>query len=157
MNGMSRGSEFGQAIRGELRDEVLMNMAREVARLSTCNRLKVGAILTKDYRVISTGYNGTPSGMPHCSHSVGETGGCKDAVHAEANSIAFAARLGGSGTMDSTLYVTHSPCMECAKLIINAGISRVVYGEEYRLVEGLELLRDAGIWVTCRITGSSLY
>lgn len=128
------------------RTRVLMSMAQNVASLGTCSRLQVGALIVYRARVISTGYNGAPAKMPHCRHEGNEP--CLDSVHAEANAIAFAARLGGAGTEGSTLIVTHAPCLECAKLIINAGIREVIYGQPYRRTEGLELLANAGVIVT---------
>ena len=124
------------------RDDVLMNIAREVARRSTCERAQVGAVLVRDSRIISTGYNGSPSGMPHCVCKALES--CNRTVHAESNAIVFSARYGVS-TMGTTLYTTMSPCLECAKLIINAGISRVVYDEPYRDMSGVLLLKDGGV------------
>lgn len=132
--------------RQALRMGVLMKTAEAVSELGTCNRLRVGAVITRGGRIISTGYNGAPSGMDHCHHETSDEP-CRISVHAEANAIAFAARLGGVGTNDATLFVTHAPCWECAKLIINSGIHRVVYQHPYRLTEGLELLENAGILV----------
>ena len=129
------------------RDSMLMAMAWVASRRGTCNRLSVGAVIAHDSRVVSTGYNGNPSGMDHCSHTK-EDLKCTTAVHAEANAIAFAARWGGKGTQDATLYVTHAPCLECAKLIINSGITAVIYDRPYRLTEGLEMLHSAGVQVT---------
>lgn len=127
------------------RDDVLMAMAWCVSGRATCERLSVGAIIARDSRVISTGYNGNPSGFDHCDHT--DDSPCKTTVHAEANAIVYAARMGGAGTNGATLYVTHMPCAECAKLIINAGISRVVYDWPYRKTEGLEMIERAGIEV----------
>ena|SRR5690625_2158094 len=124
-------------------DTTLLNAARVFARRSTCPRLHVGAVLAVDSRIVSTGYNGVASGLPHCRHSDDEAQ-CLDAVHAEANVIAFAAR-NGIGTAGSTLYVTHSPCLDCAKLLINAGVERVVYAEQYRSAAGLILLERVGV------------
>ena len=120
-------------------------MARTWAENSYCQRRKVGALLVKDQMIISDGYNGTPSGFENC---------CEDAnnvslpyvLHAEANAITKVARSNNSSE-GATLYVTASPCMECSKLIIQAGIKRVVYGEEYRIMDGIEILRKAGIEV----------
>jgi dCMP deaminase len=135
------------------RELMFMKMARILSERSTCSHLKVGAVLAIDSRVISTGYNGSPSGMPHCD-DVGcedENGACIRTVHAEANVIAFAAKHGIS-TDGSTLYTTHSPCYACAKLIVNAGIKKVVYEDEYRIVKGLTLLKACGIMV-CQYLG----
>ncbi len=119
-----------------------MRVAVVIAQRSTCNRLNVGAVVARDGRMITSGYNGPPSGMAHCLHESEVP--CDAAVHAEANAIAFAARY-GSTTQDSELFVTHSPCVNCAKLIINAGIVRVVFGVEYRDPSGLDLLEAASV------------
>lgn len=129
------------------RDEMLMEIARIVARRSTCNRAQVGAVVAQDGRIVSTGYAGAPSGLPHCSPETCNTSApCTRTVHAEAGAISYAARsgirLGGA-----TLYCTHCPCIDCAKLIINTGIKRVIYDQAYRKTEGLELLRTVGIVV----------
>jgi dCMP deaminase len=123
-----------------------IDVANIFARQGTCSRLQVGALLVEGKRIISTGYNGAPAGMSHCYHQEGDDRPCHKAVHAEANVIAFAARKGVS-TFGSTLYTTHMPCSDCAKLIINAGISKVVYDQEYRSAEGEQLLAEAGIEV----------
>lgn len=110
-----------------------MDIARLVATRATCDRLHVGAVLVADKRVLSTGYNGSLKGEPHCD-DVGHLmvgGGCVRTVHAEANAIAHAARS-GVRLDGATLYVTHRPCFACLKLVRSAGISRIVYGEEYR-------------------------
>jgi len=124
-------------------DDVLLSVARVWSRRSTCSLLSVGAVLAVDSRTISTGYNGTAAGMPHCQHEPEDTR-CPEAVHAEANAIAFAARH-GIATSGAAAYVTHAPCVDCANLLINAGISRVVYGEHYKSTGGLVLLEEAGI------------
>lgn len=128
------------------RQDTLMDMALVVSRRSTCSRRQVGAIIARDFRPIVSGYNGAPAGMPHCNHRQDEPKhqGCTQVVHAEANAVAFAARHGVS-TQGATLYVSLSPCEACAKLIINAGISRVVYYEEYRDPAGIDLLKAARI------------
>lgn len=129
------------------RDEMLMRVAVIVSNRGTCNRAQVGAVLARDGRIISTGYVGAPSGLPHCTDVGCDTStysGCLRTVHAEANAIAFAARYGIS-TDGSDLYCTHSPCGNCAKLIINAGISRLIYEMEYRDIKPLGLLAAAGI------------
>lgn len=133
------------------RDEVMMGVAREFASLGTCDRLQVGAVIHRRGRVIVTGYNGVPSGLPHCDHAsdppvIGEERGCQLAVHAEANTIAFAARHGLSiGGADLT--VTHMPCLACATLIINAGLVSVMFEHPYRKTEGIALLTRARIRV----------
>lgn len=112
---------------------------------SYCQRRRVGALLVKDQMIISDGYNGTPSGFENiCEDEQGHT--YPYVLHAEANAISKVAKSNNS-SLDSTLYVTSSPCIECAKLIIQAGIKRVVYAEKYRLEDGLDLLKRAGIEV----------
>lgn len=126
-----------------LLDQRYMRMARIWAENSYCERRKVGALLVKDKMIISDGYNGTPSGFENKCED--ENNVSKSYVlHAEANAISKIARSGNSSE-GATLYVTASPCIECAKLIIQAGIKRVVYGEKYRIMEGVELLKRAGI------------
>lgn len=128
-----------------LLDQRYMRMARIWAENSYCERRKVGALLVKDKMIISDGYNGTPSGFEN--HCEDENNVSKPYVlHAEANAISKIARSNNSSD-GATLYVTASPCMECAKLIIQAGIKRVVYGENYRIMDGVELLKRAGIEV----------
>ncbi len=115
------------------------------AENSYCERRKVGALLVKDKMIISDGYNGTPSGFENKCED--ENNVSKPYVlHAEANAITKVARSNNSSE-GATLYVTASPCIECAKLIIQAGINRVVYGEKYRIMDGVELLERAGIEV----------
>ena len=126
-------------------DQSYLDMATVWARNSYCKRRQVGALLVKDRMIISDGYNGTPSGFENICED--ESGATKPYVlHAEANAISKVAKSGNSSD-GSTLYVTASPCMECAKLIIQAGIRRVVYRDEYRLTDGIELLRRAGVEV----------
>ena len=120
-------------------------MAQIWAENSYCVRRKVGAIVVKDKRIISDGYNGTPSGFPNvCEDDNNAT--LPYVLHAEANAITKLARSGNNSD-GSTLYVTASPCIECAKLIIQAGIKRVVYAEKYRLEDGVDLLRKAKVEV----------
>ena len=126
-------------------DEKYLAMAEVWAGNSYCRRRQVGALLVKDRMIISDGYNGTPSGFENICED--ENGVTKPYVlHAEANAISKVAKSGNSSD-GATLYVTASPCIECAKLIIQAGIRRVVYKDEYRLTEGIDLLRRAGIEV----------
>ena len=120
-------------------------MAEIWAQNSYCKRRQVGALIVKDRMIISDGYNGTPSGFENICED--ENGVTKPYVlHAEANAISKVAKSGNSSE-GSTLYVTASPCIECAKLIIQAGITRVVYKDEYRLTDGVDLLKRAGITV----------
>lgn len=160
------------------RHEMLMQMAEVIAQRGTCDRAQVGAVASRKGRIIATGYNGAPAGLPHCDHagdavlraadpldgypSIDVHGrltyksdliaasnlmvGCTKAVHAEANLIAFSARH-GVALEASDLYVTHMPCINCARLIVNAGVERVIWKEPYRLTEGVELLEQAGILV----------
>ena len=128
------------------RDEYLMKIASIVALRSTCPRAKVGAVLVREGRVISTGYNGSPSGTPHCIDMdciLDERGKCIRTVHAELNCICFAAKY-GIKTEGAAMYITHSPCLDCAKAIINAGIKKVIYLEKYYL-DGLRLLVEAQV------------
>ena len=126
-------------------DRRYLRMASIWSENSYCQRRQVGALIVKDKMIISDGYNGTPSGFPNI---------CEDdnnvthpyVLHAEANAITKVARSNNSSD-GATLYVTASPCIECAKLIIQSGIVRVVYGEEYRIRDGIELLQRAGIEV----------
>ena len=126
-------------------DERYLRMALIWAENSYCKRRKVGTLVVKDKMIISDGYNGTPSGFENI---------CEDdnnltksyVLHAEANAITKLARSSNNSD-GATLYVTASPCIECAKLIIQAGIKRVVYGEKYRLDDGIRLLQRAGIEV----------
>ena len=122
-----------------------LRMAKIWAENSYCKRRQVGALVVKDKMIISDGYNGTPSGCENL---------CEDAnnvtqpyvLHAEANAITKLARSNNNSD-GSTLYVTASPCIECSKLIIQSGIKRVVYGEKYRLEDGINLMKKAGIEV----------
>ena len=124
-------------------DRRYLRMARIWAENSYCNRRKVGALIVKERMIISDGYNGTPTGFENICED--ETGTTKAYVlHAEANAITKVAQSSNS-SKGATLYTTASPCLECAKLIIQSGIIRVVYGEEYRITDGLELLKRAGI------------
>jgi dCMP deaminase len=127
------------------KDYLYMRMARVWAENSYCVRRQVGALMVKDQRIISDGYNGTPSGFENVCED--ENNVSKPYVlHAEANAISKVARSHNSSD-GATLYVTASPCIECSKLIIQAGIRRVVYGELYRLTDGIDLLKRAGIEV----------
>ena len=126
-------------------DERYLRMATVWAENSYCTRRKVGALIVKDKMIISDGFNGTPSGFENvCENGDGLTK--PYVLHAEANAITKIARSGNNSD-GATLYVTASPCIECAKLIIQCGIKRVVYGEHYRLTDGIDLLKRAGIAV----------
>ena len=129
----------------EALDKRYIRMASIWAENSYCRRRQVGALIVKDKMIISDGYNGTPAGFENVCED--EDNVTKPYVlHAEANAITKIARSNNSSN-DATMYVTASPCIECAKLIIQAGIKRVVYSEKYRLEDGVELLRRAGIEV----------
>lgn len=120
-----------------------LKMAMEWSTLSCCNRKKVGAIIVKDGMIISDGFNGTPKGFPNdCEDAKGDT--YWYVLHAEANAILKVAKSSQS-TEGATLYVTYSPCKDCSKLIVQSGIKRVIYGEEYRDTAGLVILREAGV------------
>lgn len=138
-------------------DEYFMQTAELTAQRSTCLRRKVGAVIVKDRHIIATGYNGAPRGLKHCD----ELGGCLRqklgvpsgqrhelcrALHAEQNAIIQAATLGQS-VEDGTIYVTHQPCVICAKMIINAGLKRIVVREGYPDELATEILDEAGIKV----------
>ncbi len=128
-----------------LLDERYLRMAEIWAENSYCKRRQVGALLVKDKMIISDGYNGTPSGFENnCEDTDNHT--YPYVLHAEANAITKVARSNNSSA-GSTLYITDSPCMECSKLIIQAGVKRVVFSRLYRITDGLDLLRKAGVEV----------
>lgn len=121
-----------------------MNIALQVAKASYCKRAKVGAILVKNDNIISFGYNGTPSGFDNNCECENEDKTNKDVIHAESNVITKCSKSTYSSE-GSTMYLTLSPCYECSKLIIQAGIKEVVYMEEYRDTSGIDLLKKANI------------
>lgn len=126
-----------------------MAIARIVATRGTCDRLYSGAVLVKDKRIISSGYNGSPPGLPHC-HEVGhlmEEGHCVRTIHGEHNAILQAASIPGASTEGSTMYSKYAPCIHCAKYVVAAGIKRVVAGKVYRNARAVEYLRAAGLQV----------
>jgi len=126
-------------------DRSYLDMAVVWARNSYCHRRQVGALIVKDRMIISDGYNGTPSGFENICED--ENGTTKAYVlHAEANAITKVAKSSNSSD-GATLYVTAAPCLECSKLIIQAGIKRVVYKDDYRIMDGVALLKRAGIEV----------
>ncbi len=130
-------------------DSIFMRTAILFAERSTCRRKKVGAVLVKDKRIISTGYVGSPSGHMHCIDFgldclIGPNGGCVRTIHAEINAVLFAAKNGIS-THGTILYCTLSPCIDCAKMLISAGISKVFYYEEYRDKYPISILQNSGI------------
>ena len=126
---------------------IFMSTAKLFAERSTCTRKKVGAILVRDNRIISSGYVGSPPNQPHCIDVgciMGNNGGCIRTIHAEANAIMFAAKNGIS-TNNTILYTTLSPCIDCAKMIVAAGIVEIVYDEQYRDASPLDFLISCGI------------
>lgn len=139
-------------------DEYFMQIAEIVKTRSTCLRRQVGAVIVRDNRIITTGYNGAPSGLRHCT----EIGGCERerqgipsgqrhelcrALHAEQNAIIQAAKI-GVGTEGSTIYITLQPCVICAKMLVNAGIVRIVHKGEYPDDLSRSILEEAGIAIT---------
>lgn len=142
-------------------DETYLQMAETWAKRSKANRLQVGALIVKDSRIISDGYNGMPSGMKgddeiceyweHHERDSSQPATLRTkpmVLHAEANAILKIAAAGGTGAEGSTLYQTHSPCPECAKLIMQAKIKNVVFRHAYRLTEGIQLLEQLGVKCT---------
>ena len=127
-------------------DEYFMRITAEVAQRSTCNRAQVGAVVVKDKRILTTGYNGSPRGLPHCTEVGGlmVDGHCVRTIHAEQNALLQGA-LHGVALAGGTVYVTHQPCLNCAKMIINAGITRVVFTRAYPDTISEDFLRQAGI------------
>lgn len=140
---MESDKQTAEALKQRTIDERYLRMASIWAENSYCRRRKVGALLVRDKMIISDGFNGTPSGFENvCEDESGVTH--PYVLHAEANAITKVARSSNSSE-GATLYVTTSPCMECSKLIIQAGIRRVVYSEHYRITDGLDLLARAGV------------
>ena len=130
-------------------DSYFMKIAAAVSERSTCDRAFVGCVLVREKRILTSGFNGSPAGQEHCDeagHLMVE-GHCVRTIHAETNAIIQAA-LHGVSTREATCYVTHFPCINCTKALINAGIARIVYGESYRIDENaLEFLKKAGVEV----------
>ncbi len=130
-------------------DDYFMAVAKIIASRGTCDRLYAGAVLVKDNRIISTGYNGSPPGLAHCS-DVGhllEEGHCVRTIHGEHNAILQAAVHGSTSTVGSTMYSKYNPCIHCTKYVIAAGIKRVVIGKIYRNSKAVDMLREAGVQV----------
>ena len=133
-------------------DQYFMNIAVQVATRATCDRKHVGAVIVRNKTILSTGYNGSPRGLPHCDevgHELKEMGGkesCVRTVHAEANAIAQAART-GVAVEGADVYTTASPCYDCLKLLINAGIKKIIclefYGSRYGMSEGMKALASS--------------
>jgi len=129
-------------------DDYFMSIAKIVATRGTCDRLQVGAVLVKNNRIIATGYNGAPPGMPHCDGPDGhqmENSHCIRTVHAEENCVLQAAVMGASSTVGATVYTTHSPCHHCFKAVAVAGVKRIVAGAEYLSPAVLEAKKYAGM------------
>lgn len=130
-------------------DDYFMAVTKLVATRGTCDRLYAGAVLVKDNRIISTGYNGSPANQPHCN-DVGhllEEGHCVRTIHGEHNAILQAAVHGSTSTVGSTMYSKYNPCIHCTKYVIAAGIKRVVVGKLYRGEKAIEILKSAGVEV----------
>ena len=136
-------------------DSYFMKIASAVSERSTCDRAMVGCVLVRDKRILTTGFNGSPAGQKHCDeigHLIVE-GHCVRTIHAETNAIIQAA-LHGVSTRDATCYVTHLPCINCTKALINAGIIRIVYGEAYRVDENaMAFLKAADIEIVQHTNG----
>ena len=139
--------------------QYFLTITRNVAERSTCTRAKVGAVIVRDKNILATGYNGAPAGMPHCldvgclvytsktpSGEVEEN--CFRTIHAEINAIAQAAKNGAS-IRDADIYITHTPCIHCVKVLINTGIRRIFYEREYKRATIEELLRGGTIEMEC--------
>lgn len=128
-------------------DHYFIAIAKIVGTRSSCDRLRAGAVLVKDNRIIATGYNGAPPGLPNCDevgHMIEELH-CVRTIHGEHNAILQAAKLSGTSTDGATLYVKYIPCIHCAKYIVAAGIKRVVYVADYRASIAVDYLKQAGI------------
>ncbi len=139
--------------------QYFLTITRNVAERSTCTRAKVGAVIVRDKNILATGYNGAPAGLPHCldvgclvytsrtpSGELEEN--CFRTIHAEINAIAQAAKNGAS-IRDADIYITHTPCIHCVKVLINTGIRRIFYEREYKRATIEELLRGAKIDLEC--------
>jgi dCMP deaminase len=140
---MNSNNISGNPLKQERYDKAYLRMATEWAKLSHCTRKQVGAIIVKDNIIIADGFNGTPSGFENCCETdQGDTHWY--VLHAEANAILKLARSNNRGT-NSTLYITLSPCRDCSKLVLQAGIKRVVYMNGYKDTTGIDFLTKAGI------------
>lgn len=136
-------------------DSYFIQIAHLVATRATCPRRQVGAVIVRDRRIVATGYNGAPKGLPHCPHEGDQhdwplgcmrAGHCIRSLHAEQNALLQAAMI-GVACEGTTMYVTCQPCNTCAKMIINAGVSRVIYEGDYPDDFSLELFADSGLEV----------
>lgn len=131
---------------------MLMAQAHVAACRGTCNRLRVGAVLALNSRPISLGYNGAPSGHEHCGSNCNKDNPCKNTIHAEHNALWWAERHLGEIPFGCTLYVTDSPCLECAEKILSyPGIIRVVYDREYRITDGIDSLKRSIEVTQCHV------
>jgi dCMP deaminase len=139
--------------------QYFLTITRNVAERSTCTRAKVGAVIVRDKNILATGYNGAPAGMPHCIDAgclvytsrtpTGEVEeNCFRTIHAEINAIAQAAKNGAS-IRDADIYITHTPCIHCVKVLINTGIKRIFYEREYKRATIEELVRGANLALEC--------
>ena len=139
--------------------QYFMTITRQVAERSTCTRAKVGAVIVRDKNILATGYNGSPAGLPHCTAvgcliytsrtPSGETEeNCFRTIHAEINAIAQAAKNGAS-IRDADIYVTHTPCIHCLKVLINTGIRRIYFEHEYKRQTLDDILRHSGVQLEC--------
>jgi dCMP deaminase len=129
----------------EQQDIYYLKIAQIVSENSYCERLKVGSVIIKDNRIISEGFNGSISGFPNVCEVNDRT--LPEVLHSESNALMKCLRNGSTPLLDSIIYCTHAPCIECAKLIIQAGIKEVIYINDYRSVEGIQLLKKAGLKV----------
>ena len=136
-------------------DEYFMTITRQVAERSTCTRAKVGAVIVRDRSILATGYNGSPAGMPHCTEvgcliyeSKTPTGdieqNCFRTIHAEINAIAQAAKNGAS-IRDASIYITHTPCIHCLKVLVNTGIRAIFYEKPYKIDTVQDIIRQTGV------------
>jgi dCMP deaminase len=134
-------------------DEYFIEVARTVATRATCPRASVGAVVVRDHRILTTGYNGAPRQVEHCSELGCEMRNdhCVRTMHAEANAIVQGA-LHGVSLTGSTVYCTHQPCLNCSKLLISAGITRIVYEHAYPDPLAAKLLAEAGVAVVLFLT-----
>ena len=139
--------------------QYFLTITHQVAERSTCTRAKVGAVIVRDKNILATGYNGSPAGLPHCTElgcliytSRTPTGELEDncfrTIHAEINAIAQAAKNGAS-IRDADIYITHTPCIHCLKVLINTGIRRIFYEHEYKRPTLDELLRHTDVTLEC--------
>ncbi len=136
-------------------DQYFMTITRQVAERSTCTRAKVGAVIVRDRSILATGYNGSPAGMPHCTevgclvYESRTPGGeieqnCFRTIHAEINAIAQAAKNGAS-IKDASIYITHTPCIHCLKVLVNTGIGDIFYEKPYKLDTVADILEHTGV------------